>query len=211
VHIQWYGHSCFSLESTSGESLICDPFDKSVGYTVPRVQASVVLVSHDHYDHNNIAVVEGNPRIIDQPGEYRIASLLIKGFPAFHDDQTGEKRGENTVYRVEAENLSIIHCGDLGALPPEKEVLAWGKSDIVLVPVGEIFTFSIQEAKRLIELLDPRIVVPMHYYDERLAFELHRVEPFLSLFSTVQHLEQPGFEVRSDTLPSSLEVWVLRV
>ncbi|MDK2896141.1 MAG: hypothetical protein PWP04_261 [Candidatus Atribacteria bacterium] len=209
MKLKWFGHSCFWVQSVSGKSLVFDPFDQSVGYPLPQVSAEAVVVSHDHYDHNNAKLVQGQPRIIKEVGEFELDGIKIKTFPTFHDEEQGKKRGSNLVSRVEIDSLSLIHSGDLGMIPPREVVSSWQPVDVLLVPVGGVFTIDADGAFNLVNQLQPRLVIPMHYQTHYLQFELHPVEPFLEKFERVKTLSTSQVEIDRSQLPDKTEVWVL--
>ncbi|HSV30402.1 MAG TPA: MBL fold metallo-hydrolase [Atribacteraceae bacterium] len=211
MRLQWFGHSFFQFSANSGQHLVIDPFDATVGYPLPTVKASVVLVSHQHFDHNHTSLVQGKPVIIDQIGVYSIGEFSIAGFPSYHDAKQGKQRGSNIVYRIQVDGLSLLHCGDLGFLP-NSQIIEQGKPvDLLLVPVGEIYTLSLREAVALVEVLAPRVIVPMHYKTRHLAFELNEVDPFLSCFPCVKRLNSSSFFLNAGNLPDVPEVWVLSI
>lgn len=162
--ITYYGHSLFSLEMADGTVLVMDPYDASVGYPMGRLKGDVVTVSHEHHDHNNVALVEGSPVEVRREGVFLpLPGLKITGIPAFHDDQGGTRRGKNTMFLIEADNLRLVHLGDLGHLLTEKTCDVLRPVDILMVPVGGYYTIDAFQARALMEALRPRIVIPMHY------------------------------------------------
>jgi L-ascorbate metabolism protein UlaG (beta-lactamase superfamily) len=165
--ITWYGQSCFSIQGEKS-TLVTDPFGDKYGLRLPKLAADVVTVSHDHDDHNNVAAIggaggENKPFLITDPGEYERRGIFVYGIPSFHDGQGGSERGKNIIYRIEFEGISIAHLGDLGhALEPEQREKLEGV-DIVMVPVGGTYTIDGKEAAALVNDLEPRIIIPMHY------------------------------------------------
>ena len=208
MKITWFGHAFFLVETVNGIHIAFDPFDSSVGYPLPEVTADLVCVSHNHYDHNNVSLIKGSPRIVNQSGSIKYNGINISAFPTFHDEEKGRKRGENLVYRVEAEDIVLLHLGDLGDLPPTKEIEAWKPVDIVLIPVGGIYTIDHNKAYQLVKQINPRVIVPMHYKTSYLSFELNSVDPFLKLFTRVRHFETSTLEVTRESLPQQEEVWL---
>lgn len=178
--ITWYGHSCFKIEAR-GVTLAIDPFSKAIGLTPPRFHADIVLVSHSHPDHANAATIHGSPQIISGPGEYEIKGISIQGLPAFHDARRGQDRGLNTIFRIKADNIVIVHLGDFGesGLNPETaEALA--DIDILLIPIGgKPSTIEAKTAAAISAQIEPSIVIPMHYKIPGLSAQLAGLEPFL--------------------------------
>lgn len=166
MYITWLGHSCFKIQdktTADAITIITDPFSKDVGLKVPHMEADVVTVSHDHHDHNNIGALRGNPYIIRAAGEYDIKGISIEGIDSFHDEKEGAERGKNVVYWMEMDGIAIVHLGDLGHVLTDKQRERIAKCDILMVPVGGKYTIDAKKAVEVINLIEPRIVIPMHY------------------------------------------------
>jgi L-ascorbate metabolism protein UlaG (beta-lactamase superfamily) len=167
--IQYYGHSCFKLTTKpagrgqADVNIFLDPFDKSIGLRPPQGSADLVLVSHNHPDHNNSAAIKGEPNVIDIPGEYSVKGVNIVGFPSFHDDKGGAERGLNTIFILESEDLRICHLGDLGTDLTEKQYDAISGVDILMIPVGGNYTIDGEKAAKMVKKIEPRVVIPMHF------------------------------------------------
>jgi len=179
--ISWYGHSCFKITNQGGHlTIITDPFDKGIGLIPPRGNADIVTVSHDHYDHNNVKAISGNPFIINNPGEYEIKGIRIVGCSSFHDKKQGQERGLNTIYLIEIDKIRICHLGDFGQERLADEQLETiGQVDILIIPIGGTFTLNAQEAIKVTEQLEPHLIVPMHYKLAGLKIDLATLEEFL--------------------------------
>ena len=206
--IRWYGHACFRLRSRE-VAIVTDPFDKSVGYPLPRVQADVVTISHDHRDHNNASIVRGSPKVIDRPGEYEVRGVFITGISTYHDAQQGRERGKNIVFSFEMEELTLCHLGDLGHIPNDEVVDRLGQVDVLFVPVGGVYTIDAAQAAEVVNLLGPRIVIPMHYQTERLQFKLDPVDRFLSELGIEKAEPLDRLNVNARTLPEEAQVVLL--
>lgn len=169
MNIQYYGHSCFKITAKPAGrgqedvNVFFDPFDKSVGLRPPQGQADLVLVSHDHKDHNNVEALKGEPSVIDIPGEYSVKGINIVGISSFHDDKSGQERGINTIYILEVENIKICHLGDLGTDLTEKQMGEIDGVDVLMIPIGGKYTIDAKKAIELVRKLEPKIVIPMHY------------------------------------------------
>lgn len=184
MKISWYGQSCFKFTVKSNNNdkitILIDPFDKATGLTPPRGGADIVLITHDHHDHNNIKAVSNEPFLIDGPGEYDVKGVFIKGVYSFHDNKEGQERGINTIYVIKAEDLKICHLGDLGQKElADNQLEKIGEVDILMVPVGGIYTIDGDEAIKIINQIEPSIVVPMHYKIPHLTIKLDDVDKFL--------------------------------
>lgn len=206
VVLQWLGHACFLLRLASGFSLLFDPFPaEQVGYKPIAVKADVVLVSHSHFDHNFVRAVQGRPKVIERPGEHKEGPVRILGVRTSH----GDRRGENTLFLVEVEGLRIAHCGDLGVLPTAEQVKSIGAVDVLLVPVGGYYTIDAQQAWQLVQMLKPRVVVPMHYGHPQCKIrELAPVERFLEGKASVKRLSTNVLTLAKEKLPKTVEIWV---
>ena len=160
--IKWLGHSCFLFTDANGIRMLTDPCDPATGYDIGTVKADAVTSSHAHHDHNYFAAAK-NARVINEPGEHTVKGVKIIGFPTWHDDERGALRGQNIMYLFEMDGLRVMHAGDIGHLPDAATVKAIGRVDVLLTPVGGVYTIDAVQAKELIDALKPRIAVPMHY------------------------------------------------
>lgn len=208
MDITWYGHACFRIKDRTA-TIVTDPFDKSIGLSVPSLRAEVVTVSHDHPGHSNTKAVKGDPFVIDGPGEYEISGAFITGISTYHDARNGKDRGKNTVFILELEDLTVCHLGDLGHLPTQSQVEAIGDISVLLIPVGGVSTLKVSQVAEAISLLDPSIVVPMHYRLPGLAFKLDPVDKFLKELGLTAVEEQDMLKVSKGSLPEETQVVLL--
>ncbi len=192
MKIRWLGHACFYIE-TEGKGLITDPFDEKLGYPPFEQEIDIATVSHEHWDHNAVHVLRGKPRVIRGTGQYETEGIRINGFPSFHDKKQGADRGQNTIFKISAEGLDILHLGDLGHLLLQEEIDLIGHVDILLIPVGGTFTIDADEAFELVEKLQPGIIIPMHFDTPHLSFDLAPVEAFTAKFDKT--VKRPYLEV----------------
>lgn len=211
MQVRWLGHSFFLVTSSEGVRMAFDPFGETVGYPLREVQADFVFVSHDHFDHNNLKLVQGYEEVFREVGHYEKRGVEIDIFPTYHDEEGGRKRGKNHVVRITVDGISLVHCGDLGAVPDPKDLETWKPVDIVLLPVGGVYTIDARKAQILVKSLNPRIAVPMHYKTKYLQFELGEVTPFLQGFEAVRHLKGSSFDITKEKLPLTTEIWVLEI
>lgn len=218
MDITYLGHSSFKLRGKQA-SVVCDPFDSSVGFPLPRVSADIVTVSHGHYDHNNVSSISGTARreqpfVIDAPGEYEVSGISIFGTRTFHDNQQGVERGLNFVFIIHIEEIAIGHLGDLGHILTDFQVEKIGKVDVLLVPVGGVYTIGPKEAIEVINQLRPSVVVPMHYktarHNQRVLGKLVTVDTFLSEGGYEQVPRLKKLTLTKSTLPEEIEVVVLK-
>lgn len=213
MEIKYLGHSSFLLKGKSG-SVVTDPYNSAkVGLKFPKVSANIVTLSHDHDDHNDFKAVEGEPLVIQGPGEYEVAGINVFGIPTFHDSEKGAKRGANTVYRIGIDSVSVVHLGDLGHKLTDEQVERIEKVDILLIPVGGVYTIDAKEAMEVITQLEPLLVIPMHYGRKELKSdvfgELSTLEAFLKEMGKVDIVPQPKLLVTKDKLPTETTVIVL--
>jgi len=210
MRIRWQGHSCFEFFGPKN-SVITDPHDgKSIGIKPPISNADIVLVSHDHFDHNATRMIKNeHSTIISQTGKHEVKGTVFEGLPSFHDDQQGALRGSNIIYKFKMDGINICHCGDLGDTPSEDVIKAIRKVDILFIPVGEIYTLSIPLLKDFIRRVEPKIVVPMHYRVGGITLPLKTVDDFLNGIPK-DNILYVGNEVElsTDELDEFLGVWV---
>lgn len=216
MKIAWYGHSCFKLmvKSKNGDkiTIITDPFEKSVGLSPPRGNADIVLVSHDHYDHNNVKAISGEPFIANGPGEYDVKGVFVKGIYSFHDTSQGAERGANTIYVIEAEDMKICHLGDFGEKELSSEQLdKIGEVDILMIPVGGIYTIDANEAVKIINQIEPKVVIPMHYKIPKLTLKLNSVDKFLEEIGTQKETLEEFSIQKKDLTEQEMKVVVMKI
>lgn len=208
MEITWYGQSCFRLRDRLA-TVITDPYDKGIGYTLPRVRADIVTVSHDHPDHNYVKGIKGQPKIIVGPGEYEVRGVFITGIPTFHDRKKGASRGRNTVFLFDFDGLTVCHLGDLGHVPTQSQVEALSDIDVLLIPVGSVSTINAAQAAEVISLLEPRLVIPMHYKTKVLEVKLDSVSKFLKEMGLSKLAAQESLKVTKSSLPDETQVMLL--
>lgn len=208
MDVTWYGHACFRIKDRTA-AIVTDPYHKSIGLTLPPLKASIVTVSHDHPGHSNAKAVKGSPFIIDGPGEYEVSGVFITGIQTFHDGRAGKDHGKNTLFLFEIDGLTVCHLGDLGHLPKQSQVEELGDIDVLLVPVGGVDSLRASQAAEVISLLEPKIVIPMHYRLKDLVFKLDPVSKFFKELGLTSADEQETLKVSKSTLPSEPQIILL--
>ena len=208
MEIVWLGHSCFRIRGKEA-TIVTDPFDRTLGYPVKKLTANIVTVSHPHPQHSFLEDVAGSPKVISRPGEYEIANVFINGIATFHDADRGEHRGKNTVYLVQIEEMSICHLGDLGHVPTAEQIEQMSDTDILMVPVGGGATIGAAAAVEIISLLQPKLVIPMHFKTEVVKMDLEPLEHFLKEMGLKEVVTQPKLNVSKSGLPADTSVVVL--
>jgi L-ascorbate metabolism protein UlaG (beta-lactamase superfamily) len=210
--ITWLGHSCFKLQDkigADGVTLITDPYSKETGLKLPSLEADLVTISHDHDDHNNVSAVKGNPRVINCAGEYDVKGIFVEGIDSFHDEANGEKRGGNIIYRIEIDDISIAHLGDLAHTLDNTELEKLVGTDILLIPVGGHYTLDAKKAVEVISQIEPRMVIPMHYRHPEVKIELDDLEKFIKELGVVPTHEEKLKISKKDLPAEEMELVVL--
>lgn len=215
--ISYIGHSCFKIKGKRG-TIITDPYHEYIGFALPGLSADIITVSHDLEDHNNIKAISGttrrkNPFIVDQPGEYEVAGLSVFGVATWQDASQGAERGGNIVYTCLVDDLRICHLGDLGHELTSEQLEEIGSADILLCPVGGVFTINPAQAVKIIRSLEPSIVIPMHYktpqHKEEVFGELASLDDFIKEYGAeVEPVEK--LEIEKSRLPEETELIVLK-
>lgn len=210
MELFWYGQAFFKIKGKN-TSVIVDPFeDTFTGLKLPKdLSANIALKTHDHQDHNNLKAITGDPILITGPGEYEISGVSIVGISMFHDDTEGKERGKNTVYNIQIDGVNIVHLGDIGHTFTESQVEEIGTCDILLIPVGSVYTIDAKQASEIVSQLEPKIIIPMHYGIENLKFPLEKVDLFLKEMGAEAVEAQPKLTISKDKLPEEPQVVVL--
>jgi len=208
VNIHWLGHACFLISSQNGTRLLTDPFNKEVGYPLPQEPADIITVSHDHYDHNAVHLVPGQAQVIRESGLHRVGEVIVEGVSSYHDDVQGKKRGRNIIFIITMDGIRVCHLGDLGESLGKEAIARLGGIDVLLLPVGGIYTINAKQSYRLSRDIAPRIIIPMHYKTPALSFSLEPVEAFTKQFDQVERKQD--LEVTADRLPAETRVIVLQ-
>ncbi len=183
MNIKWYGHSSFLLTARSGLKIFTDPCGPETGYTLHDIEADIVTLSHQHFDHNYLNAIQGTPTVIQEAGVFERDGVRVTGIPSFHDEVEGKKRGSNLIFLFELDGLRIAHLGDLGALPSERTFDALGKLDVLLCPVGGTYTIDPPAACEIANRTCTRVFIPMHYQTAQLKLgqPILGIEPLLSI------------------------------
>ncbi len=211
--ITWIGHSCFKIQDKvgpDGVTVVTDPFDKSIGLKPPSFEADIVTVSHDHYDHNNVKALRGQPYVIDTAGEYDVKGVVVYGIQSYHDEKQGQERGSNIIYRIEMDGIAVSHLGDLGHVLDNKQLEALAGTDILLIPVGGKYTLDAKKAVEVVSQIEPRIVIPMHYKIPGLKLDIAGADEFIKELG-LKPEELDKLKISKRDLPAEeMEVVVLK-
>jgi len=212
MEITWYGHSCFRMTERGMATVVADPFDnKAIGHSPLRLKSDIVTISHDAPGHNNSDAVKGVSHVIKGPGEFEIGGVFITGVQT--DGTAGSKKGReqvrNTLYVFDYEGMTVAHLGDLRQVPSQTEVEALGTVNIALVPVGGGGGLSASKAAEVVSLLEPNIVVPMHYATPEAKVSLEPLGKFLKEMGLGKQESLPSLKISRSGLPDETRVVVL--
>jgi L-ascorbate metabolism protein UlaG (beta-lactamase superfamily) len=212
MEITWYGHSCFRLTERGMASVVADPFDsRMIGYSPLKLKADIVTVSHDSPGHNHSDAIKGASHVIKGPGEFEIGSVFITGVQT--DEPVTSKKGRdqlrNTLYVFDYDGITVAHLGDLRQVPSQTEVEALGTVNIALVPVGGGNGLNASKAAEVVSLLEPNIVIPMHYATPEAKVELDSLGKFLKEMGLGKQESQPSLKISRAGLPDETRVIVL--
>lgn len=207
MQIIWYGQSCFEIITTPAKNsqvrIVIDPFSEEIGLKAPKLEADILLVTHSHYDHNNVKAVSGSPFLISGPGEYEIKNIFIQGIASWHDNSRGQERGENTIYIIETEDLKLCHLADLGQKELfEEQLEKIGEVDILMIPIGGTYTISAREALKIMSQIEPKITIPMHYQVPKLKLKLDGIDKFLKSLGIKSIAPLPKLTVKKKDIPA---------
>lgn len=198
MEITWLGHSSFLIKDSKGRTVLTDPFDETVGYKVFEGEADLVTISHHHFDHDYIEKIKGNPAVVDKVGFFNVCDIDIKGIPSYHDNVQGAKRGENVIYVFKIDNYRVCHLGDLGHVLSLKDKDEIGEVDILLIPVGGNYTIDGKEATAVCKLINPKLVIPMHFKTSAIAFPIDGAEEFLTHMKNGERIQCNTLEINEE-------------
>jgi len=215
MKIKWYGHAAFGLTTKSGVKVIIDPYESgafggAIGHAPITDSADIVLISHDHGDHNHTSGIKGPFCEVRTEGSYHLKGVRISALPVYHDASQGKERGNNLIFVIEADGLKVVHVGDLGHLLDEDVLSRIGKTDVLMLPVGGTYTVNAAEATQVMNAIKPSVTLPMHYKSEKVALPLAPVEDFTKDKKRVRKVNGSEIEVTPDSLPEEPEIVVLR-
>ena len=210
--LKWLGHACFLITSGDGLKIITDPYlnGGKIRYAPVDDSADIVTISHDHYDHNALSAVSGNPEVIRGRGLKIAKGIQFKGIPTYHDESKGEQRGDNTVFCYSIDGIKVCHLGDLGHRLSHEQINEIGDIDLLLIPVGGFYTIDANVATQVCDDLNPKVIVPMHYKTPKLDFPITGVDEFLKGKRNVKRLDLSEAEFVMGKLPDISEIIVLK-
>ncbi len=208
--ISWLGHSFFKIE-TKNKVIAIDPYnEESLGLKPPRFKADILLISHNHKDHNNKKAILGEPFILEELEEIETDGIFIEGILSYHDDANGKYRGLNTIFIIYSEEMKLCFLGDLGEKKLKEESLQKvSNADILFIPIGGNYTIDGEEAISLINQIEPKIIIPMHYKIEGLKLKLDSEDKFLKAFSKKPEVLDK-LVIRKTQLPQETRIVLLK-
>jgi len=215
MKIKWYGHAAFKITTDKGVRIIIDPYESgsfggALAYGKITDEADIVLISHDHDDHNYTKDIKGKFTQIKKAGSHNVKDIKIKAIPTHHDPSKGKERGDNLVFVIEADGLTLAHMGDLGHMLEKGTVGEIGKVDVLLLPVGGTYTVDAGEATRVVHDIKPAIIIPMHFKTEKCDFPIAKVEEFTAGKAGVKAVNSSEIEVNKTGLPAEPEIIVMK-
>ncbi len=210
MKIKWLGHASFMITSETGTKIFTDPYvtTERLTYGDIKESADIITVSHEHGDHSNVAAVQGNPQVVKETA--KVKEIEFKGIPCYHDDEKGQQRGENTIFCFGVDGINICHLGDLGHPLSDEQAAEVGGVDILLIPVGGNYTIDAKVASQLCDKLEPKVVIPMHFRNDKCRFPIAGVDEFLQGKDGVSRLDTSEAEFKPGELPAATKIVVLK-
>lgn len=211
MDVIWYGHACFRLKDRNS-TVVTDPYDKTLGLPLPRPKADIVTISHSVPHHNYTAGVKGEFKVVDGPGEYEIGGTFITGIrmlPSGKNDQKKEITPQNNVFVIYMDDIAICHLGDLNHVPSQNQVEDMGNIDVLMVPVGGQNALNAAQAAEVISLIEPYIVIPMHYKLPDVTVKLDPVDKFLKEMGITKADGIASLRLTQSSLPEETQVVLL--
>ncbi len=210
MEIIWFGHACCVLKNGAA-TLVTDPYDDSLGLNLPELEADIVTVSHNNPRHNAVHTVQGPHKVVNRPGEYEIKGVFISGhiISPPETDRSPDADAQNVVFVCEIDDITVCHLGDIRCVPTQSQVEALNSIDVLLIPVGGGRSLNAVQASELISIIDPSIVVPIHYHLPGINISLDPLDKFLKEIGHSQLETRPRLRLRRSTLPSERQLVVL--
>jgi len=211
MEIIWHGHSCFRITERNMATVVTDPYDhRAVGYAPLRLKADIVTISHAAPGHNYLAAVKGEPYVISGPGEYEVGGVFITGVQTNGVTRKNQDEPRNTLYLIEYNGINVLHLGNLNRVPTQAEVEALGPVHVVLVPIGGGSALNAAKAAEVVSLLEPNVVIPMHYATPECTVKLDPLSKFLKAMGLGDVASQPSLKISSvNSLPEDAQVVIL--
>lgn len=214
MKVKWLGHAAFLITSDEGTKIITDPYQSGqfgLDYGEIKDAADIVVVSHEHADHNYVQGVPGNPQVVRGGDRQQVKGIEFKGIASYHDDSGGSQRGPNNIFCFTASGVRVCHLGDLGHMLSEQQLAEIGEVDVLLTPMAGNFTIDAAIATQIVDKIKPGVVIPMHFQTARCrSFPVTDVEPFLTGKKNVNRMDTAEVEFKQGQLPEATEILVLK-
>ena len=210
MEIIWYGHSCFRLTERGMASVVADPFDhRTTGYEALKAKADIVTVSHEAAGHSFVTAVKGKSHVLTGPGEYEIGGVFITGVQTNGHGKREADEPSNTLYVFDYDGVTVAHLGDIRRVPSQTEIEALGTVNVALVPVGGGGGLNASKAAEVVSLIEPGIVIPMHYYTSASQIKLAPLSKFLKEMGLGEVTPVDSLKVTRASVPEETRVVVL--
>lgn len=205
MEITWYGLSCFRLSERKHATIVTDPYNGKLGLPQLKLKSDVVTISHDAQGHNYATAVTGKTHCLTGPGEYEIGNVFITSIVTDNSEEV--KR--NVVFMFDFDGVTVAHLGDMSAVPKQTQIEALEQVNILLVPVGGGNSLNAAQASELVSMLEPNIVIPMHYKLPSLKLDLEGVDRFLKEMGVTEPTEETTLKISKGNLPEETETVIL--
>lgn len=213
MKVRWLGHAAFLITAQDGTRIITDPYAPQgdrLTYADIGEAVDIVTVSHDHFDHNNVAAVKGKPQVVKGAGSHKAKGIEFKGVATHHDTASGSQRGANTVFCFTVDGIRVCHMGDLGHTLSDRQAAEIGQVDVLLIPTGGGPTIDPAAATQVAEKLKPKVIIPMHFRTARCTFPPSDEDDFAKGKPRVRKVDSSEVEFKKEGLPSATEIVVLK-
>ncbi|MCA9995607.1 MAG: MBL fold metallo-hydrolase [Anaerolineales bacterium] len=205
MELTWYGLSCFRITERKYATIVTDPYNGKLGLPELQLKANVVTISHDAPGHNYATAVNGATQVLQGPGEYEIGNVFVTGIATATDDASER----NVLYLFDFDGLTVAHLGDMKKVPSQTQIEALEQVNVLLVPVGGGNSLNAAQAAELVSMLEPNIVIPMHYQMPGLMLELDHVDRFLKEMGVTDPKEESTLRISAQNLPEETETLIL--
>ena len=205
MEITWYGLSCFRITERKHATVVTDPYNGKLGLPALKLKSDVITISHNAAGHNDVKSVSGWEHALDGPGEYEIGSVFFTGIKTNHTAESSR----NVLFMFDYGGLTVAHLGDMKKVPSQTQIDALEQVNILLVPVGGGNSLNAAQAAELVSMLEPNIVIPMHYQIPGLKLELETVDRFLKEMGVSEPKEEDSLKISSSNLPEETETVIL--
>lgn len=210
MDITWYGHSCFRIMERGISNLVADPYDESIGYGELNVRGDIVTISHDSPGHNAAHLVKRAEHVLNRPGEYEIGGIFITGIASYNQAVEPGQTRRNIIFVYRINDFTIAHLGDLDHVPGQAQIEELGPIDVLMIPVGGGSALNSTQASEVISLIEPSLVIPMHYKTDACVKDLDPLDRFLKEMGISEYEELDVLRVKGSTFEEETQVIVLR-